>query len=435
MKVTFFSGTASTSTVEAPQIIAVGLVDAEKAQLLSEINEQATALIDTAATTAAVAVAPAAADAIRAQVAADADRAAAALAAAQTIVSTISLAVVRQRDDGTWPPRPDALVVHFLGWDDPRALMKPDDLWFSPQEYPTAPSQIDSAAWRAYNAMDGQNLVLRLLQAPVVQRPAILGYQYQLTYTDANGAQVVTAPGALPITVGDTFLAVPAGARVYGVEIRARNYLGAGPWSALQTVTINDQPFLDNFDYPTGTAITASGSWYAIAGVPTLRIATGGKIGSRNTDLRDAALANAYVPPDQFAELTIESAAKHHSDKENGIYLLLRAKVIGGRLNAIGLRYAAPTTVGGMPWVHLFRFVDGVATRIAGAGGQFPAVAGPERLRVSVVGDTVTAARNDTVLFSRVLTGFSHGDAGLLMVQDNHADLNIADDFLAGPTT
>ena len=46
MKVTFFSGTASTSTVEAPQIIAVGLADAEKAQLLSEINEQATALIE-----------------------------------------------------------------------------------------------------------------------------------------------------------------------------------------------------------------------------------------------------------------------------------------------------------------------------------------------------------------------------------------------------
>lgn len=102
MKVTFFSGTTSTSIVAAPQVIAVGLVGAEKTQLLSEINEQATVLIDAAASTAAAAAAPAAADAIRTQVAADADRAVAAAADLQLSAALVqkSLAESAQSFDG-----------------------------------------------------------------------------------------------------------------------------------------------------------------------------------------------------------------------------------------------------------------------------------------------------------------------------------------------
>lgn len=111
MKVTFFSGAASTTTVAAPQVIAVGLVDAEKTQLLSEINEQALTLIDAAAADAAAAVAPAAADAIRAQVAADADRAEGAAA----VVPQVADRIATLDDRAVWPGDDVAHVTGING--------------------------------------------------------------------------------------------------------------------------------------------------------------------------------------------------------------------------------------------------------------------------------------------------------------------------------
>lgn len=369
---------------------------------------------------AAAAVAPAVGNAIRTEVEAAADRAEAASRAFLPVYQT----------GAALPTRPAVEVVHWYSWTDPTdagaKVMDVMDLWFElPQ--PSAAAQIPDEAWRIYNRGDGQSAVLRVLLGPPRQNPPITAYEYRLN---------TGAPVAIPMTPGETIIPGLGAGQTYAVEARQRNFVD-GEWSAIRPLTIasNSGIFTDDFNRTAGQAITATGSWYAMGTTPTLRILTGGKIGSRNTDARDGGLANFYVPSDQFAELTIESAAKHHSDKENGIYLLLRAKVIGGRLSAIGLRYAAPTSAGGMPWVHLFRFVDGVATRIGGVGGQVPPLVGPERLRVSVVGDVVTAARNDTVLFSQAITGFSHGDAGLLMVQDNNSELNIADDFLAGPTT
>ena len=173
MKVTFFSGTASTSTVEAPQIIAAGLADAEKAQLLSEINEQATALIDEAATTAAASVAPAAADAIRAQVAADADRAEAAAAAVPQ--KAMEYAV---QTSASLPSRPPSQVVHWLTWSNPTALMRPYDLWFQHPQ-PTVPDMPAEASWSFDNARTGTSAMLRILEVPDTS-PPLTGLEYQI---------------------------------------------------------------------------------------------------------------------------------------------------------------------------------------------------------------------------------------------------------------
>ena len=394
----------------------------------TEVARYPTASAVNAAVAQATSAATTAADGVRAQVKADADRAAAALAAAQTIVSTISLAVVRQRDDGTWPPRPDALVVHFLGWDDPRALMKPDDLWFSPQEYPTAPPQIDSATWRAYNAMDGQNLVLRLLQAPVVQRPAILGYQYQLTYTDANGAQVVTAPGALPMTVGDTFLAVPAGARVYGVEIRARNYLGAGPWSAVKAVTVSDQPFADNFDRTVNQRVEAAGNWTRHVGNTAhgLLIGTGGVAQNSSTARNETVLADIYVPDNQYVEARILSS--HALDFRNNDGVALLARVQEGAVGGYSLKIGPGT-------FDLRRGMSGGNNADRIATGAFPTGAVlPVTARLTAVGTTLTVTINGEVVWTGTDTQFTSGRVGLQM-RSPTAPLASADDFRAGPAT
>lgn len=324
MKVTFFSGTASTSTVEAPQIIAVGLADAEKAQLLSEINEQATALIDEAATTAAVSVAPAAADAIRAQVAADADRAEAAAemttatAASLGSVAALSpymMATVRQMD-GTLPARPPAPFVFWQGWSNPGVeganLMAPGDIWCR-ENAPTVPVSPNPADWSVYTLRDEPGIIIRRKPFPS-QRPPLTGFEVSL---DGGPSQIFTETEhrITGLTVGQAYVVVGF----------LRNYLGQGLPSEPEEVTVQSGPFMDDFTRP-NQPLAQSPFWV------DLRI---GPSGSRRVQVVNnrvtlastndflAARAGAYLNPRQYAQAKVLNSSTNTSEPR-GVHLLLR---------------------------------------------------------------------------------------------------------------
>ena len=416
MKVTFFSGTASTTTVAAPQVIAVGLGDAEKTQLLSEINEQAAVLIDAAASSAAAQVAPAVADTIRAQVAADADR-------ASNAASRFD--VVQQRDDGTWPDRPAVAVAFWQGWDSPGARMHLPDLWFAPESYPTAPGQIPDAEWRIFNVMDGSRALLRLLQPPVAARPGILGYDYRLTYTDTDGAQVIGNPVPFPMTPGDTFITGLVNGRVYGAEISARNVQGRGPWSALRAVTVSDEPFSDNFDRPTGQKLSGTGQWRDVVSSTNhgMIIGTGGiAVPGANSRL-EIALANAWMPNDQYAEAIITGAQDNDWRNPLGGHLLVRTV---DYVTGYSLQFS-PTGCGVRKKPN-----GGSGAGVTGLSYAFPAgLVYPMKARLQAVGSTLSIFINDALVAQADDTTWTSGAAGM-MVYRTTGSWGF-DNFKAGP--
>lgn len=431
MKVTFFSGTTLTSTVAAPQVIAVGLVDAEKAQLLSEINEQATALIDAAATNAAVAVAPATADAIRTQIADQVASAAASAQAASDAVAMVSFASVMQRDDGTWPSRPNVPFVIFLGWDNPGLLMQAADLWVSPQTYPTAPAQIDAAAWQVFNTMTGQSILLRRLQSAPMQRPALLGSDYRLTFTDGAGTQVVGSAVPFPTSAGDTLITGLVNGRVYGVEVRDRNYLGAGPWSAVKAVTVSDQPFSDDFERTAGQKLDASGLWKNTSSQSAhgMIIAAGGVAQNSAGARTESALAEAYMPADQYVEAQIVVTQAIDFRNNDGVTLLARVQDVfsGGFAGAYSLK-VAPGNWDLRRGMAGGNSADRIATAGHPAGTTLPLTA-----RLTVVGTTLSVSINGTVVWTGTDTRYASGRVGLMMRSPPVAPWMQIDNFRAGP--
>lgn len=368
MKVTFFSGTASTSTVEAPQIIAAGLADAEKAQLLSEINEQATALIDEAATTAAVSVAPAAADAIRAQVAADADRAVA--AAASVPQKAMEYAI---QTSASLPPRPRSQVVHWLTWSNPTALMRPYDLWFQ-QPQPTVPDMPAEASWSFDNARTGTSAMLRILEVPDTS-PPLTGIEYQID----GGAWV-----SIPVAVGDISIPGLTDGQAYGLALRYRNFKGPGVPTVARTITVIAHPFRDSFDRADQN-LSADARYLDV-----LTGNNGRKLAIRSNVVQGAGTNETYVvqikeyfAPDQYVEAQV---LKTGVSTTRGVMLYVRMP--NGKNSGYRLRMA------GTIWA-LSRIVDGVTTTLA--SGTF-ANALPVTARLAAQARVITASIGGTVV-------------------------------------
>ena len=373
MKVTFFSGTASTSTVEAPQIIAVGLADAEKAQLLSEINEQATALIDEAATTAAVSVAPAAADAIRAQVAADADRAEAAAAAVPQ--KAMEYAV---QTSASLPSRPPSQVVHWLTWSNPTALMRPYDLWFQ-QPQPTVPDMPAEASWSFDNARTGTSAMLRILEVPDTS-PPLTGIEYQI-----DGGTWVS----IPVAVGDTFIPGLTDGQTYGLALRYRNFKGPGVPTVARTMTVSAGPFRDSFDRADQN-LSADARYLDV-----LTGNNGRKLAIRSNVVQGAGTNETYVvqikeyfAPDQYVEAQV---LKTGVSTTRGVMLYVRMP--NGKHSGYRLRMAGTT------WM-LSRIVDGTVTTLASGtfGNGLPVIArlvAQARVITASIGGTVVATVTD----------------------------------------
>ena len=368
MKVTFFSGTASTSTAAAPQIIAVGLADAEKAQLLSEINEQATALIDEAATTAAVSVAPAAADAIRAQVAADADRAEA--AAASVPQKAMEYAV---QTSASLPSRPPSQVVHWLTWSNPTALMRPYDLWFQ-QPQPTVPDMPAEASWSFDNARTGTSAMLRILEVPDTS-PPLTGLEYQI-----DGGTWVS----IPVAVGDISIPGLTDGQAYGLALRYLNFKGPGVPTVARTMTVSADPFRDSFDRADQN-LSADARYLDV-----LTGNNGRKLAIRSNVVQGAGTNETYVvqikeyfAPDQYVEAQV---LKTGVSTTRGVMLYVRMP--NGKNSGYRLRMA------GTIWA-LSRIVDGVTTTLA--SGTF-ANALPVTARLVAQARVITASIGGTVV-------------------------------------
>lgn len=368
MKVTFFSGTASTSTAAAPQIIAVGLADAEKAQLLSEINEQATALIDEAATTAAVSVAPAAADAIRAQVAADADRAEA--AAASVPQKAMEYAV---QTSASLPSRPPSQVVHWLTWSNPTALMRPYDLWFQHPQ-PTVPDMPAEASWSFDNARTGTSAMLRILDVPDTS-PPLTGLEYQI-----DGGTWVS----IPVAVGDISIPGLTDGHAYGLALRYRNFKGPGVPTVARTMTVSAAPFNDSFNRADQN-LSADARYLDV-----LTGNNGRKLAIRSNVVQGAGTNETYVvqikeyfAPDQYVEAQV---LKTGVSTTRGVMLYVRMP--NGKNSGYRLRMA------GTIWA-LSRIVDGVTTTLA--SGTF-ANALPVTARLAAQARVITASIGGTVV-------------------------------------
>ena len=368
MKVTFFSGTASTSTVEAPQIITVGLADAEKVQLLSEINEQARALIYEAATTAAVSVAPAAADAIRAQVSADADRAEA--AAASVPQKAMEYAV---QTSASLPSRPPSQVVHWLTWSNPTALMRPYDLWFQ-QPQPTVPDMPAEASWSFDNARTGTSAMLRILEVPDTS-PPLTGLEYQI-----DGDTWVS----IPVAVGDISIPGLTDGQTYGLALRYRNFKGPGVPTVARTMTVSAGPFRDSFDR-TDQNLSADARYLDV-----LTGNNGRKLAIRSNVVQGAGTNETYVvqikeyfAPDQYVETQV---LKTGVSTTRGVMLYVRMP--NGKNSGYRLRMA------GTIWA-LSRIVDGVTTTLA--SGTF-ANALPVTARLVAQARVITASIGGTVV-------------------------------------
>lgn len=368
MKVTFFSGTASTSTAAAPQIIAVGLADAEKAQLLSEINEQATALIDEAATTAAVSVAPAAADAIRAQVAADADRAEA--AAASVPQKAMEYAV---QTSASLPSRPPSQVVHWLTWSNPTALMRPYDLWFQ-QPQPTVPDMPAEASWSFDNARTGTSAMLRILEVPDTS-PPLTGLEYQI-----DGGTWVS----IPVAVGDISIPGLTDGQTYGLALRYRNFKGPGVPTVARTITVIAHPFRDSFDRADQN-LSADARYLDV-----LTGNNGRKLAIRSNVAQGAGTNETYVvqikeyfAPDQYVEAQV---LKTGVSTTRGVMLYVRMP--NGKNSGYRLRMA------GTIWA-LSRTVDGISTTLA--NGTFANVL-PVTARLVAQARVITASIGGTVV-------------------------------------
>ena len=383
----------------------------------TEIARFPTATMVNAAVTAASTAATTAANDVRGEVKADADRAAAALTDVQALVTTVSLATVRQQDDGTWPPRPNAPVVHFLGWDDPRTLMRDDDLWFSPETYPTVPAQISADDWEFHNARDGQRAVIRVLRAPPAQRPAILRYDYRI-----DGG----SPIPIPATAGEIFVQGLTSGQAYSAEIRAVNYLGPGMWSGTRGVLVTAQPFTDNFNR--GNQNLSGGNWTVISTSTDGRMEIVSQQATHKGVARtEGALFTGYMPPDQYVRAQIASSAPRSGGSRHGASLLFRAAKVG----AFGMR-GYVFRVGSTSW-SLARETDLVANPVEIATGAIPAgLTAPFLADARVIGSAITLSLGGTVVWTGTDATFNGGTAGMYGTRKGTDPQNIWDDFEAG---
>lgn len=400
---------ASEAAQQAAQTAAAGAVaaveetiDAARQDAIAAATT-ATQAASTAAADAAAAVAPAAADAIRAQVAADADRAEAAAA-------SVSLGTVRQLDDGTWPARTSNPVVHWIGWDNPGPTrMGLDDLWFGPAIQTVAPEQIALSAWKFHNAMDGTRAVLRLLQGPVVQRPAVLRYEYRITYTDAQGDQIVGPAIQFPMTPGETFLTGYTEGQVLGAEIRAVNVKGAGAWSAIKAATVSTAPFVDDFNRP-NQSLRTSPNWVLNDRDPIISSNQLSNL-TGNSNWAFQANVDGYFPDDQFVEAEIVRLDTGNRLTHMPMQLMLRGNVRLRLRNGGGWAIMSGGTT--------------LASGTAAVGATFTA-------RLELRGTTATALINGVVVGAATsLTPSGSGTPGFYMTREGNVG-NVIDNFRAG---
>lgn len=338
------------------------------------------------------------------------------LKAAETEVADLKATGIKAvwQVDATLPTRPAAAVVYWHTYDDPTARMDLNDVWFQ-LPAPAVPAEIPAADWTIFNAMDGQSAILRLKKAPARQSPPVLRYEYRLN----DGPAV-----AFPMTPGDTRITGLINGEVYGAQVRAVNFVGAGLWSTLQAARISEQHFLDDFNRTTGQKIGAVGTWTSLVSDPSygLVILTGGVLGNSGSARTERAVANIYAPPDQYAQAKIVAAGDTLAwNDDRGIGLMVRRNATGGYY----------LTFGATRW-ELRSGSSGSGTFIS--GGTLDATQTyPLTARLEAQGTTLRVLLNGTVVWTGTDTTHAAGDVGIHGRRiTGTAQL---DDFRAGPLT
>lgn len=166
------------------------------------------------------------------------------VAALEQTTNTSIAYVVQQ--DGSIPSRPNRSIVYWHCWDDPTSFMKGVDVWYQ-LPYPVTPGAPNPDVWDAVSKGDGDAIALRLNYLPQ-EVPAYTDVEFLI-----NGGTTVDGQ----FVEGYTFATGYAAGSTYDVQMRFRNYLGWGEWSAIKQVTVDAvNSRNDNFDsYPESTSI------------------------------------------------------------------------------------------------------------------------------------------------------------------------------------
>lgn len=312
------------------------------------------------------------------------------------------------------PARPDAPVVMWLTWTDPRARMGPADTWFKLPE-PTVPDMPRPESWAFLDAKNGTSAVLRIISVPAAS-PPITGLEYRLD----GGAWV-----SIPAQLGDVLISGLTLGQRYAPELRYRNFQGPGVPASDDPVTISEGGISDGFNRPDGP-VSNDPRWIDIAvggaGRRAMVMSNVARAPGANETL--VVQSTEYTPPDQFAEARILGAGTNTSSPRG---VLLYARMPAGAHSGYRLRLS------GAAWA-LSRVVDGVPTTLASGSHSTPA---PYQARLTAVGRTLTASiggavvatvtDSDPAAFLTGSVGFGVNAAG----SDGISSVSL-DDFRAG---
>ncbi|MDO5648051.1 hypothetical protein [Paracoccus sp. (in: a-proteobacteria)] len=218
------------------------------------------------------------------------------------------------------PERPPVDVwpmAEWVTWDDPSAMMGPDDVRFV-LPYPGEPDAPDPASWSVYNARDGQSLAI-VIHEVENQTPPVTGIDRLIGPTET------ARPVALSDSKPGTYIVGGLSAGLHPVNIRYRNFVGAGLESLPKAATVDAANILVNLNGPGNIPAIRPDHWVNILDVPNARGFTcdaAGVARPSHTNQMYRFAYRDYFKTNQMARMTIESLDdRAHSGGLDGIGL------------------------------------------------------------------------------------------------------------------
>lgn len=328
-------------------------------------------------------------------------------------------AYVLRQVDNDLPERPDEpTTVLWACWDDPSEVMEPTDFHMV-LPTPTAPEIVPSGAWRAWDQRNGGGIVVRLLDgAPNTNPPTLeagIRVDGTTTYTMSDMDRDYFISG---MTLGSS----------YDVELRTTNFVGNGPYSTPQTVTITDGDMVDDF---TGYTSFSDGPWILLSSTDKAdKISVSGGImtveygSSRVFQM----MSDAYYPADHFAEVTIDTPGTVTTN-DRGFWIVCRAQEDGAgygfRMTETYWQFGPTENRTTDPSTIKFYWVDNV--EFNGTPPSFPLT-----FRVECQGTTITAKINGTVVAQITDDTYADGDVWIIFDTRGASNDMVLSNFAAG---
>ncbi|WP_304619529.1 hypothetical protein [Paracoccus sediminilitoris] len=156
----------------------------------------------------------------------------------------------------------------FKTWDDCTHLMGPDDLWMR-VDAPEEPDAPDPASWQVYNARNGQGVVF-VIEDVEAQTPPVTAIDRLIGST--GGDDEGNAPWeALPAALPGRYMVNGLAPGPHPVNIRHRNFVGAGLESLARSVTVDARDIAVNLTGPGNLPALRPVDWFNIMALPTNR--------------------------------------------------------------------------------------------------------------------------------------------------------------------